>query len=348
MFAEKLTPEAPRDLAKKLAAAHGFALSGVASLSPENAAPGRAAFERWLAAGHHGPLGYMERSRQTRSDPGTRFSWARSILALGAFYAPAPSAVSSDPPLALHIAGYAQGRDYHLVFERRLKRLSRALLDAQLCTRTHWYADTGPVLERAWAAQAGLGWIGKNTCLIHPRLGSFFLLAEILLDAALAPDEPEKPHCGACTRCLQACPTGALVAPGVLDARRCLGTWNIERDGRTPQELWNAQGRWAAGCDLCQQVCPFNAPKRRAAPDAELAAPLPWHALSLRDCILLAEERFKQLFAGSPLRRTGWKGLRLGAIAAAGNLRLESCRAALEECTRDPDPEIRARARHYR
>lgn len=157
-------------------------------------------------------------------------------------------------------------------------------------------------------------------------------------------DLAEPFHCGTCTRCLDACPTQALVRPGVLDARRCLSTWNIERDGATPEALWAAQGDWAAGCDICQEVCPFNAPRRATARDAELAQPLSWKQLTVSACIGLTAWQFDAAFPGSPLRRTGLKGVRLGAITVAGNLKLSSCRAALEACAADPDPEIRARA----
>ena len=202
---------------KELAAENGFPLSGIARLPEDGGAPGAAAFETWLARGFHGPLEYMRRSRATRANLRERFPWARSLLALGAFY-DGQKRGELGRDLSAHVARYAQGRDYHLIFEKRLKRLAEQLVAGGICTQAHWYVDTGPVLERAWAEAAGVGWIGKNTCLIHPGLGSYFLLAEILLDTALEPDSPAAFHCGTCRRCLDACPTQAFPAPGVLDS----------------------------------------------------------------------------------------------------------------------------------
>ena len=339
--------------AKRLAREHGFTLSGVAAIPSDGQAPRAAELAAWLNKGLHGPLHYMLDTQLARSNVHSRFPWARSILALGAFYGNAnlpigglKNAIQENdvPGLSAHIARYAHGRDYHKVFERRLKNLARALLAAGVCARAKWYTDTGPLLERAWAERAGLGWIGKNTCLIHPRQGSFCLLAAILLDSAPQPDPPAKAHCGTCTRCLAACPTQALSAPGILDARRCLATWNIESRGQTPPELWSAQGTWVAGCDVCQMVCPFNTPKRAPLPDEELTRPLPWQKMTLAECLVMTTAQFNRAFAGSALRRVSLKGLRLGALAAAGNLRAVDCEEALKSCLADADPDIRARA----
>jgi epoxyqueuosine reductase len=297
----------------------------------------------WLRQGLHGPLDYMPATSDRRANIRARFDWARAVLCVALFYDGQPRGEKGQD-LSAHIARYARGRDYHRIFERRLKRLSAALIAAGLCTKAHYYVDTGPVLKRAWAEAAGMGWTGKNTCLIHPRLGSYMLLAELILDTAVEPDAPALPHCGTCRRCLDACPTQALPAPGVLDASRCLVTWNIESDGRTPREFWEHQGGWAAGCDICQEVCPFNAPKRIAPADTELAVPLPWQALSLADCIAMQTPQFDAAFQGSTLRRLGLKGLRLGAITAAGNVGAESCRATLQAAAREADPEIATRA----
>ncbi|HEY3324388.1 MAG TPA: tRNA epoxyqueuosine(34) reductase QueG [Planctomycetota bacterium] len=343
-----LTPPQQNLQAKQLAAKHGFALSGIALVGEDGLSPRAAEFSAWLAAGHHGPLDYMQKTQQARTNPRTRFPWARSVLALAAFYDGSPRKQPGRDLLA-HVARYARGRDYHLIFERRLKKLARDLVAAGVCSKAHYYVDTGPVLERAWAEAAGVGWIGKNTCLIHPALGSYMLLAEIILDSAPEPDRPHAFHCGSCRRCLDACPTQALVAPGVLDSRRCLVTWNLELRGQTPAEMLSAQGDQAVGCDICQAVCPFNAPAGRDAgrttpPDPELAAPLPWHTLTLAECIVLTVDRFNAAFVGSALRRAGLKGLRLGAITVAGNLKLSDCRTALEQSAADADPGIAARS----
>ena len=343
LTADPLSPSAQSQRAKALAVEHGFALSGIALLPPDGATPRADAFGRWLAQGLHGPLDYMLHTQAARSGMRARFPWVRSVLALGAFY---DGSAQGKPgrDLAAHVARYARGRDYHLIFVRRLKKLAQALREAGVCSREHWYVDTGPVLERAWAEAAGLGWIGKNACLIHPRLGSFFMLAEILMDSAPEPDAPAIDHCGTCRRCLDACPTQAFSAPGVLDAQRCLVTWNIERRGETPPDLWQAQGEWAAGCDICQTVCPYNAPERIAPPDPELCAPLPWQRLTLAECIALTPRQFDAAFPASALRRTGLKGLRLGAITVAGNMKSGDCAEALRNCLAGADADIRARA----
>ncbi len=330
-------------IAKALAAKHGFALSGVALVPESGAAPRAAELTSWIAKGLHGPLEYMPETQDRRSNIRARFEWAKSVLCLAAFYdGQERGRVGRD--LSAHVARYARGRDYHRVFEKRLKLLSRELIDSGICTRAHYYTDTGPVFERAWAEAAGLGWTGKNACLIHPRKGSYMLLAEMILDCSPAPDAPEPFHCGTCTRCLDACPTQALTVPGVLDASKCLVTYNIELNGNTPRSMWNEQGKWAAGCDICQEVCPFNAPRRVAEADPELLAPLPWQSMTLAECIGMDRAEFDRRFVSSTLRRTGINGLRLGAITAAGNMRSGECVDALRGCLMDEDSAIRERA----
>lgn len=332
-----------RQTALTLAAENGFPLHGIAHVDSSGTAPRAGGFVNWLEQGFHGPLNYMSQSRAARENLLRRFSWARSVLALGAFYDARPLG-EPGRDLSAHVARYARGRDYHSIFERRLKKLGAELIARGICTQAHRYVDTGPVLERAWAEAAGLGWIGKNSCLIHPRLGSFFLLAEIIMDTLPDADAPASDHCGTCRRCLDACPTQAFAAPGVLDANRCIVTWNLELRGSSPPETWAQQGEWAAGCDICQTVCPYNSPSRLPAPDAELSAPLPWQQMTLAECILLTPERFDQAFPRSALRRTTLKGLRLGAITVAGNLKSLACREALQTALNDADAEIRNRA----
>jgi len=357
MTRSSLTPLSSRATAKALAARHGFATSGIALVPGDGQAPRAAAYAAWLAQGFHGPLAYMQKTQLVRARIHTRFPWARSVLAVGAFY---DAALTGQPTGALlaYVARYARGRDYHLIFEKRLKGLARALVQEGVCAQAHWHVDTGPILERAWAEAAGLGWIGKNACLIHPGLGSFLLLAVILMDSTPAADAPTPNRCGTCRRCMDACPTQALVAPAVLDARRCLATWNIERRGELPRELWPAQREWVFGCDTCQAVCPHNAACRNPPglrqqqsgrivahpPDAELTAPRPWHTLTLAECITLQPAEYNRLFAASPLRRAGLKGLRLSAITVAGNKQLEDCREVVSRCLRDVDSDIRQRA----
>ncbi len=342
-------PSPPLDAAaasqrvKLLAQAHGFPLCGIASLPADGVAPGAERLEAWLQAGFQGPLTYLERNASARKQCRDRFPWAQSILALGVFYAN-PAAPQASAGLLQGVARYARGKDYHKVLDKRLRKLGRALSEAQLCSRAHGYADTGPILERSWAQQAGLGWIGKNTALIHPQYGSYFFLAELLMDTLLQPDAVTLPHCGTCRCCLDACPTHALLDDGRLDARLCLTTWNIEMRNLSAPELWEPQGGRVFGCDICQEVCPHNQPHRKVEADPEFSSGFPWQSLSLQETIELDAAQFDLLFQGSPLRRGGWKGLRLGAITAAGNLGVKSCEGALRRCLLDPDEAIRERA----
>jgi epoxyqueuosine reductase len=206
------------------------------------------------------------------------------------------------------------------------------------------YVDTGPILERDAAVQAGLGWIGKNTCLINPQLGSYLFLGELLVNVALAPDEPfERNHCGKCQRCLLACPTGAFVAPYQLDARKCISYLTIELRGSIPRGLRPLIGTWVFGCDICQEVCPWN---RKAKPTEEEAfKPHPWSAPELLELLTLTEDEFRQRFKGSPLKRAKRSGLVRNACVAVGNLREEKAVPLLIRllCD-DPDPIVREHA----
>lgn len=238
----------------------GFDLAGVTSPDPP---PHLSTFENWLALGRHADMSYLatERARERRADVYRILPECRSILALGIRY-PAPNLVApvqEDNPKG-HIAAYARGMDYHLVLPEKMEVLVNAIQThlgrsiPALC-----YTDTGPVLERDLAQRAGLGWIGKNTCLIHPRQGSYFLLAEILLGIELELDDPfEADRCGSCTRCIQACPTGCILPDRTLDAGRCISYISIEQKTSIPVELRPLMGNWVFGCDICQMVCPWN------------------------------------------------------------------------------------------
>lgn len=340
-----------RERIKELAREHGFPLVGIAAVPADGAAPGAGIFQDWLARGLHGPLDYMAQSAPQRTNLHERFPWARSVLCVGLFYdgreaeaMRAGSPQSVNDALLTHVARYARGRDYHLVFEKRMKALARAMIAARHCGRAHWYVNTGPVLERAWAASAGLGWIGKNTCLIHPVHGSYFLLGEIILDAELAPDALLPDRCGTCRRCLDACPTGALRAPRELDAARCISTWTLEMKGELPSADAVPLHGWVAGCDACQTVCPFNASQRATAGDPDLTT-ADWQGLALAQAILLRQDEYDCLFKASALRRVGWKGLRLNAMRAAAQSTEPAIREALRACQDDPDSEIRGEAR---
>jgi len=304
-----------------LALGLGFDLVGVARAERGQ----HAAFLReWLARGYGGEMAYLARNAERREDPQRVLPGARSVIALGLVYDPGARAEPSES--SFRIARYAGGEDYHDVMIDRVRALESALSPlAGAPVRTRGYVDTGPVLERAFAAQAGLGWIGKNTLLIHPRLGSYLFLAVVLTDLALAPDAPEPDHCGSCRACLDACPTGAFPEPHVLDATRCLSYTTIELRGPIPEDLRARHGDWGFGCDVCQEVCPWNQRERRAVPAdrlglrARLAPRDEWRAPALAWALDLSVEEWRAAARGTALRRTGYRGLVRNALVAAGN-----------------------------
>lgn len=308
-------------------------------------------YERWLAQGRQGEMAYLasDRARQRRADPRQILPECRSILLLGIPYdAPQslepPQPVGSDHTLHGRVAAYAWGDDYHEVLADRL-RLLVSFIETQTGApvQNRWYSDTGPVLERDLAQRAGLGWIGKNTCLIHPTQGSYLLLAEILLGLELEPDLPF-PHdrCGSCTRCLEACPTACILPDRTIDARRCISYLTIELKGAIPLELRPQMGDWVFGCDICQQVCPWN--QRFAAAHGDPAfAPRP--GVPRPDLIAelaLNREQFNRKFEGSPVKRAKRRGYLRNVAVALGNLGDETAIPALIEALgREPEPLVR-------
>jgi epoxyqueuosine reductase len=301
----------------------GFELAGVTTPDPP---PHVGVFDAWLDAGRHGEMAYLasERSRQRRRDPRQVMPECRAILVLGMRY-PAPSALPPPGPAAHgRVAAYAWGEDYHDMLPERLQALA-AFIEARVGSPVphRWYTDTGPLLERDLAQRAGLGWIGKNTCLINPQKGSYFLLAELLLGLELEPDLPfEADRCGMCTRCLEACPTGCILPDRTLDARRCLSYLTIELKGAIPEDLRPALGNWVFGCDICQQVCPWNL--RFAGPDHdpvdEAFAPRPGFPYpELAQELSLSPAEFNARFKRSPVRRAKRRGYLRNLAVAAGN-----------------------------
>jgi len=331
-----------------LALAFGFDLAGVA-----RAEPGRhAAFLRdWLARGYCGEMGYLARNVDRREDPQRVLPGARSVIALGLVYDPGARPPETSGP-AFRVARYAGGEDYHDVLIDRVRALEAALSPlAGRPVRTRGYVDTGPVLERAFAAEAGLGWIGKNTCLIHPRLGSYLFLGVVLTDLALAPTEPEPDHCGSCRACLDACPTDAFPEPYVLDATRCLSYTTIELRGPIPDALRAGQGDWGFGCDVCQEVCPWNQRGRREVPAdplglrARLAPREAWRAPALAWVLELSLDTWRAATRGTALRRTGYRGLVRNALIAAGNSRDASLAPLVRRHLDGADPMLAEHAR---
>ncbi len=302
----------------------GFNLAGIAPATP---APHLDAYLRWLDAGYHAPVAYMGRADRIarRRDLNVILPGARSLILVGLDYSMLLSeAVLSDPGRG-RISNYAWGADYHDLMIPRLKSLAdwlRAETHRDMACRV--YVDTGAVLERSHAWQTGMGFIGKNTMLIHPRRGSFFFLGEIITtfeaDIYDAPYPQESGvACGTCARCLAACPTDAFPAPRVLDARRCISALTIEHKGSIPVELRPLMGNWVYGCDVCQVVCPFNRFTVETTESAFRPAALERAAPPLVDLLALTEQTFQTCFAGSPVRRIGRERLVRNACIAAGN-----------------------------
>ncbi|MBI2460989.1 MAG: tRNA epoxyqueuosine(34) reductase QueG, partial [Candidatus Rokubacteria bacterium] len=263
----------PADLARRVkteARRLGFELVAVGPADPPEHG---AAFGAWLEAGYAGEMAYLERSRAKRLDPREVLPGARSVIACAMNY---HQGEAGDGPT--HVSRYAWGRDYHAVLEPRLRALLAFLQAERPGTEGRVYVDTGPVLERDLAARAGLGWFGKNTCILNRQHGSYFFLGALLLNVELPPDGATTAHCGSCTRCLDVCPTGAFLGSYVMDARRCISYLTIELRGPIPRELRSLVGNWIFGCDLCQEVCPWNRKSARTSesrftPRTNLQAP---------------------------------------------------------------------------
>lgn len=320
------------------AVSRGFDLFGVAPAGPT---PGADRFAAWLSAGNAGEMAYLEREADKRSDPRLLLAGARWVAMVGVSYdsLAVPATLLNDPSRG-RIARYAWGADYHDLITPRLRGLGE-----WASARSRAWVDTGPVLERAWAAQTGLGFIGRNTCLIHRTRGSYFFLGAILIADEIALDDTPAPAprkasagCGACRRCLDACPTQAFPEPGVLDARRCTSYLTIELKGSIPVALRPRMGNWIFGCDVCQDVCPYV--RRYAIPagwpafrpiDAERAAP------RLLDALAWDRDAFNQRFRGTALKRAKWRGVLRNVCVAAGNWGDPACLPLLERHARGED-----------
>jgi len=320
----------------------GFDPVGFAAADPF---PEGARLEAWLAAGHAADMRWLERDPERRYTPSRIVPGARSLIVVGADYAGGEDDPQPESDLVGKISRYARGEDYHRVFERRLKRFLADLPDlAGGPVSGRWYVDHGPVLERAAARAAGIGFPGKNTCVIRPRGGSWFLLGVIISDLELEPDAPAAGRCGKCTRCLEACPTDALVAPHVLDSRLCLAYLTIEHRGPIPRELRPAMGTWIFGCDICQDVCPWN--RFATGPVDPALAPRPENvAPELIPLLSLDEEGFRARFPRSAVRRAKRGGFVRNVAVALGNAGDPRAVPALEKALReDPDPIVRGHA----
>jgi epoxyqueuosine reductase len=337
-----VNPDALAARVKTLAREAGFDLVGIASAA---APPELAAFAHWAARGFAGEMGYLTTQVARRSDLRTAFPWARSVICLGVQYdTPFPYSTEVDPGRGW-IARYAWGDDYHDVLRAMLERLQAALEKEAGPLRARAYADTGPIVERAYAAAAGLGAWGKNTCLLHPEHGSWFFLGEIVTDLGLAADEPRADMCGSCTACIDACPTDALRRPYELDATRCISYLTIEIKGAVPEEHRAAVGRHVFGCDICQDVCPWNRKRRETGapaflPRADLAAP---DLESLAE-LVLDEEAFRERFRKSAVKRSRRRGLLRNLAVALGNSSHPARERILARLAADEDPLVQEHA----
>ena len=288
----------------------GFDLAGIATLGP---AATHDAFRDWLAAGYHGEMDYLQRGAELRADTTRPEPGMRSAVIVALDY----GGRQPDGP----VARYARGDDYHRLMWDRLDELLRWVQVARGAdVRGRAYVDTGPILERDLARRAGLGWVGKNTMLINPRIGSFFFIGALFLDLELEPDAPfADDHCGSCRRCLDACPTQAFVAPQVMDARRCISYLTIESRGEIPAEYRAALGEHLYGCDVCQDVCPWNVKFARELKEPAFA---PRAVLADKDAATLAREilamdepAYREAFRGSAMKRAKLAGLQRNAQA---------------------------------
>jgi len=330
-----------KDHARRL----GFSLAGVTTPEPPSHL---FTFERWLDAGYNGEMHYLagERARARRADPRLILPECKSILVLAAPYADPKSAeISKGPDPTGRVAAYAWGDDYHDIFSAKLQQLV-VFIEEQVghAVPNRYYTDTGPILERDLAQRAGLGWIGKNSCLINPRRGSYFLLAEILLGLELETDPPfVADHCSACTRCIEACPTHCILPDRTIDARHCISYLTIELKKEIPERLRPLLGDWVFGCDVCQMVCPWNRFASQKIDAAFVPRPGVPHPNLIHE-LGLTREAFNRKFRGSPIKRAKRRGYLRNVAIALGNAQNAKAFPILEAALEDSEPMLREHA----
>jgi epoxyqueuosine reductase len=341
------------DFIKRSARAAGFDLAGISSV---HEFPELARFPEWIAAGHAGEMKYLESRDQAgnlrRASLKSAFPWARSVIVCAVNYNTAhPYSTNVSKPGRGWISRYAWSReDYHDSVLRRLREVETKLkefcaddpINAAIETRA--YVDTGPLVERVYAKYAGVGWLGKNTCVINQQIGSWIFLGVIVTSLELSPDLPAPDRCGTCTRCIDACPTDAIVAPYELDSNKCISYLTIEKRGSIPEEIRESMGHEVFGCDICQDVCPWN----RKAPATDKPEFQPREGLVNPALAWLAEisvEKFREEFRGSPIKRAKHSGLRRNALIAIGNSGVANLLPVVERAAQDPDPIVAEAAR---
>ena len=323
---------------KEAAQRLGFELVGISPMRP---APHEQSFAQWLREGLAGNLDYMQRTESLRRDPRELVPWAVSIISVGMNYYSGYSRPVESSESRGWISRYAWGDDYHNLMKGKLEALLESIgqfHDGNIQGKA--FVDSGPVLERDFAGIAGLGWIGKNTHLISPKKGSWFFLGELFVDLPLAYDRPIRDRCGRCDLCLKACPTGAFVGPYVLDARRCISYLTIELKDWMPRSLRPLVGNHIFGCDICQEVCPYNV---KALPTAEIAFQprSGLHAPELIAFLSLSEAEFRQRFRASPILRAKRRGFLRNVAVALGNLKALDAVPALIRSLDDEESVVR-------
>ena len=334
---------------RRLAWECGFELAGVTPAVP---LPEASLFGRWVSAGMAGSMSYLiDKKADTRSDPRALLPSARSVICVGKLYnGPQPYSTRFDSAQLAWISRYAWGDDYHPLIRRGLENMARKLLSAS-GVEFEWKScvDTAPLLERAYARRAGLGWIGKNTCLINQYAGSLFFLGELLVSLDLDAGSPPSDRCGSCTRCIEACPTKAIVPSGVaggpeymLDSRLCISYLTIELRDSIPDDLRPGIGRHVFGCDICQDVCPWN---RKAAVTLEPAFSATCLAPRLEELAGITEEEFRRMYGRSPVARARYRGFLRNVAVAMGNSGLQKFRDPLEKLAMHPDAMVADHAR---
>ena len=317
------------------ARAAGFPLVGCVPITP---LPLDGYLREWLADGRAGEMGYLTKRTAVRLDPRQQFPWARSLVCVGFPYRPpAPAPADWRATLRGRIAAYTVGPDYHRHVQARLDQLAHALAELFPGTRYLSYVDTGAILEREWSRRAGIGWIGKNTLVLHRQAGSYFFLGELVTDLEIDARPLPADHCGTCVRCVAACPTGALEQGYTMDPRRCIAYLTIEHRSAIPRDMRPTLENWVFGCDICQEVCPWNS-------DAQDAAAADWLAPSLLDLVALDPRAFDARYRGTAVTRAGRRGLVRNATVALGNSGNPAAVPALVLALGDADPLVRGHA----